>query len=50
MVHLASFAFTSLPVLLAQRRWRHDMVITVAPVIFCAPGALLLKRLSGRGC
>lgn len=50
LVHLASFAFTSLPVLLAQRRWRPDVVITVAPAFFCAPGALLLKRLSGRGC
>ena len=50
LVHLASFALTSLPVLLAQRRWRPDVVITVAPAFFCAPGALLLGRLCGRGC
>jgi len=50
LVHLASFALTSLPVLLAQRRWRPDVVITVAPAFFCAPGALLLQRLCGRGC
>ncbi|MFM9048075.1 MAG: WcaI family glycosyltransferase, partial [Cyanobium sp.] len=50
LVHLASFALTSLPVLLAQRRWRPDVVITVAPAFFCAPGALLLQRLCGRTC
>ena len=50
LVHLASFALTSLPVLLAQRRWRPEVVITVAPAFFCAPGALLLQRLCGRGC
>jgi colanic acid biosynthesis glycosyl transferase WcaI len=49
-VHLASFALSSLPVLLAQRRWRPDVVITVAPAFFCAPGALLLGRLCGGGC
>ncbi len=50
LVHLASFALTSLPVLLAQRRWRPDVVITVAPAFFCAPGALLLQRLCGKDC
>ena len=50
LVHLASFALTSLPVLLAQRCWRPDVVITVAPAFFCAPGALLLQRLCGKGC
>lgn len=48
LLHLASFALSSLPVLLAQGRWRPDVVITVAPAFFCAPGALLLGRLSGR--
>ncbi len=50
LVHLASFALTSLPVLLAQRCWRPDVVITVAPAFFCAPGALMLQRLCGKGC
>lgn len=49
LIHLASFALSSLPVLLAQRRWRPDVVLTVAPAFFCAPGALLLGRLCGRG-
>lgn len=49
LLHLASFALSSLPVLLAQVRWRPDVVITVAPAFFCAPGALLLAALCGRG-
>jgi colanic acid biosynthesis glycosyl transferase WcaI len=48
LLHLASFALSSLPVLLAQRRWRPDVVLTVAPAFFCAPGALLLAGLCGR--
>jgi len=47
LIHLASFAISSLPVLLAQRKWRPDVVLTVAPAFFCAPGALLLGKLCG---
>ena len=48
LLHLASFALSSLGPLLAQRRWQPDLVITVAPAFFCAPGALLLGHLCGR--
>ncbi|MDC3008753.1 WcaI family glycosyltransferase [bacterium] len=48
LLHLASFALSSLGPLLAQCRWRPDVVITVAPAFFCAPAALWLGRLSGR--
>ena len=48
LLHLASFALSSLPVLLGQWRWRPEVVITVAPAFFCAPGALLLGRLCGK--
>ena len=48
LLHLASFAFFSLGPLLAQYTWRPDVVITVAPAFFCAPGALLLGRLCRR--
>lgn len=48
LLHLASFALSSLPPLIAQCTCRPDVVITVAPAFFCAPGALLLGRLSGR--
>ena len=42
LLHLASFALSSLPVLLLQWRWRPQVVLTVAPAFFCAPSALLL--------
>ena len=48
LLHLASFAASSLAPLLAQLVWKPDVVITVAPAFFCAPGALLLSRLCGR--
>lgn len=47
LIHLASFALSSLPVLLGQQKWRPDVVLTVAPAFFCAPGALLLGKLCG---
>ncbi len=48
LLHLASFALSSLGPLLAQCFWKPDVVIIVAPAFFCAPGALLLGRLCGR--
>jgi colanic acid biosynthesis glycosyl transferase WcaI len=47
LLHLASFAVTSLPVLLGAAFWRPDVVWVVAPAIFSAPGALLAARLGG---
>ena len=48
LLHLASFALSSLGPLLALRCWTPDVVITVTPAFFCAPGALLLGGLCGR--
>ncbi|MFN9692287.1 MAG: WcaI family glycosyltransferase [Synechococcaceae cyanobacterium] len=50
LLHLASFALSSLPPLLNQLRWRPDVVFCVAPAFFCTPGALLLRQLSGPSC
>ena len=47
LIHLASFAASSFPALLAQLRWRPDVVWVVEPALFCAPGALLLAKLTG---
>lgn len=47
ILHLASFAASSLAPLLAQLVWKPDVVITVAPAFFCAPATLLLSRLCG---
>ncbi len=47
LAHLASFAATSAPALLAQARWRPDLVLMLEPTLFCAPAALLTARLAG---
>ncbi len=45
LVHLASFALSSFPVMLRQAFWRPDVVLVVEPPIFCAPTALAISRL-----
>ena len=50
MLHLASFALSSLPVALWQGlAWRPDVVLAVAPTLAAAPGAWLAARLGGAG-
>jgi colanic acid biosynthesis glycosyl transferase WcaI len=46
MVHLASFAISSLPLLLRQMLWCPNVVMTIAPALMCAPAAALLARLT----
>ncbi|MFN3355608.1 MAG: glycosyltransferase WbuB [Pseudomonas sp.] len=47
VLHLSSFAASSLLAVLGQVRWKPDLVILVVPTLFCAPQALLLARLCG---
>ena len=47
LAHFASFAASSLPVVLAHAAWRPDFILVVAPTLAGAPGALLAARLSG---
>jgi colanic acid biosynthesis glycosyl transferase WcaI len=47
LLHLASFALSSLPVMLALAAWRPALVFAVAPAFFCAPTAWLAARLAG---
>ncbi len=47
LLHLASFAVSSLPVMLRQIFWRPQLVWVVEPALFCAPAALAVARLSG---
>lgn len=44
LVHLASFALSSLPVLTAQRNWKPDLILTIAPALMNAPFALSFAR------
>jgi len=47
LLHLASFAASSLPLLIKNVAWRPHLVWTVAPALACAPGAALFARMSG---
>ncbi len=47
VLHLASFAAASLPVVLWQIFWKPDVVLAVEPPLFCAPQAWLAARLAG---
>lgn len=46
LLHLASFAFSSLPALVAQLRWKPAVVLCVAPALMNAPFVLAFARLS----
>src|SRR5215472_437025 len=47
LLHLASFAASSWPAVLAHVLWRPDVVIIIEPTLFCAPSALMVARLAG---
>ncbi len=47
LIHLASFALSSIPALAAQLSWNPSVVICVAPALMSAPFSLVFARLSG---
>ncbi len=47
LMHLASFAVSSFPIMLWQIFWRPDVVWMVEPTLMCAPAALVTARASG---
>ncbi|MDI3383037.1 glycosyltransferase WbuB [Xenophilus aerolatus] len=47
LVHLASFALSSVPVLFAQWRWKPEVVWVTEPPLFCTPAALCFSRMVG---
>ena len=47
VLHLLSFAISSAPIMLAHIIWKPDIVLTVAPPLFCAPASWLTARLTG---
>lgn len=47
LFHLASFGLSSFPSLVRQVAWSPDVVLLVAPTMFCAVQALLVARWSG---
>lgn len=47
ILHLSSFALSSLPGVLAEVGWKPRLVVTIAPAILSAPNALLIAKLTG---
>jgi len=47
VLHLVSFALSSLPLLVKNLAWRPHLVWTVAPALVCAPSAALAARMVG---
>ncbi|CAM3518547.1 Colanic acid biosynthesis glycosyltransferase WcaI [Bordetella sputigena] len=47
LLHLATFALSSLPLLLACAARRPDVILVVEPPLFCAPAAAAMARLCG---
>ncbi|MCU1302735.1 MAG: glycosyl transferase group 1 family protein [Candidatus Sulfotelmatobacter sp.] len=49
ILHLASFALASFPVMLWQIAWKPDVVMVIEPTLFCLPAAWLSARFCGAG-
>lgn len=47
MLHLFSFSFTSMFALFANIRWKPDLVVQIAPTLFCSGPTLLFCKLTG---
>jgi colanic acid biosynthesis glycosyl transferase WcaI len=47
LLHLGSFALSSLPVMVCQIFWRPHVILAIEPPLFCAPSAWLCAKLSG---
>ena len=47
LIHLASFALSSFPVVLKKIFWKPDIVICIEPPLFNSFGAIIVSKLSG---
>lgn len=45
ILHLATFMFSSMPLLALNLRWKPDVVMVVEPPLFCAPAVLAFSKL-----
>jgi colanic acid biosynthesis glycosyl transferase WcaI len=46
LLHLLTFAVSSIPVMVRQIFWRPDRIFVIEPTLFCAPWALVTARLA----
>ena len=47
VLHLLSFTVSSIPILIFYCFFKPDLVIQIAPTIFCAPNTLLISKITG---
>lgn len=47
IIHLASFALSSLPLLVRHAAWHPQIVMLIVPTLLCAPGTLAIARAAG---
>ena len=47
ILHLVSFALSSLPIMISQIFWRPKIILSIAPSLFLAPVSILTSKLSG---
>jgi colanic acid biosynthesis glycosyl transferase WcaI len=47
ILYLASFALSSVPLMLLQVSWRPDIVLMIEPTMFCAPHVLFVAMATG---
>src|SRR5712664_1447272 len=47
ILYLASFALSSVPLMLLQVSWRPDIVLMIEPTMFCAPHVLFVAAATG---
>ena len=47
VLHLVSFTISSLPILIFNCFFKPDLLIQIAPTIFCAPNTLLISKITG---
>lgn len=46
IIHLLSFSISSFFSLILKIKWKPDVIIVIAPSLFCAPGALLISKIT----
>ena len=46
IIHLITFSITSLPILLKHLIWEPDLIILIAPTLFCCPNVFIFRLLS----
>ena len=47
VLHLMSFSLSSLPIVLAQIKWKPDVIVYIQPTLFASLGAVMVSKICG---